>query len=57
MATLFPPLKGMVILNRLKCNIPNIVVAIELSYCNISKYRIYHPGLFNIKAIVHCHSH
>ena len=45
MAVLFPPLKGVVILNRLKCNILNIVIAIKLSYYNISKYRTYHPGL------------
>ena len=41
MAVLFPPLKGVVILNRLKCNILNIVITIKLSYRDMSKYRTY----------------
>ena len=47
MATLFPPLKGVVILNKLKYSILNIVIAIKLSYRDISKYCTYCPGLID----------
>ena len=43
-----PPLKGMVILNRLKCDIQNTIIAIKLSYRDISKCCTYCPGLIQI---------
>ena len=48
MTVLFPPLRAVVILNWLKCNILDIVIVMKLSYHDILKYRTYRPGLLGI---------